>query len=126
MKGRRIVLTITTLLTVLLAATVLITRPAGGGPATATALGNITSIDYGAKSFVIDLRRSNRLVLQDPLTVLAIEATIIKECIGGGESVPIDFEEIDPGDWVRVDGRVEGDQLIARRITVNPDNIPHP
>lgn len=126
MKGRRVVLAAITLIAVLAAATVLVTRPAGSGPATATAIGKITSIDYGDESFVMDLRRANRLVGVDPLTVQATGTTIIKKCIGDKESVPIDFSEI-PGDaWVRVDGYMDGDVLVARRIAVDPDNIPKP
>jgi hypothetical protein len=124
MRSTRVVCTVVALLTVLVAATALVTRPAGSGPATATALGKITSIDYADESFTMDLRRSNRLVGMDPLTVQATDGTIIKKCIGDKESVPIPFDEIELGYWARVDGMIIGDELVARRITVDPDNIP--
>ena len=126
MKGIRIIPAVVVLLALIVAAPISTSGSRADGPEVATALGKITSIDYDEKSFVIDVKKSNRLVDQDPLTVLVPESAIIKECLGGGVSVPIEFGEIELGDWVRLDGAMDGDELIARRISVNPDKLTDP
>ena len=125
MKGGRAILTFAILLVLLVATPAPAAGLRGGGHGeqeVATAVGEITSIDYHATSFVIAVRRSNKLVESTALVIQAVEGTTIKECVDG-VSEPIDFDEIDEEDWVRVDGMMGGVILVARRITVDPENI---
>ena len=120
-----IVLTIAVLAVLLLATSGLAGNgevgPGHGRPAMFVLQGCISSVDYEAETFVVDVVKTMYSVdPPNPATIFTDERTRIVEYTEEGQTEP-SFTELAPYDPVSVRGQVTEVGLLATQVTVNPD-----
>jgi len=76
--------------------------------------GIITRLDPGSQALAVKPRDG------EPVEVHTFDETHFYRLLRHGRLLPIAFEDLAVGDWVKVQGAMDGEILLARRVTVLP------
>ena len=84
-------------------------------------VGEVTAVDATAKTITVKVYSGNQLVkgyLAQELTIVTNEGTMFLR-YGETKCEVITFADVEPGDYISVNGNVLNDLFVAKRVTVD-------